>query len=124
MSETLEKRAPGDKALELAREIEEQWFCEIKGDWQKEVCENAVAALLRPHVQEWISVEEIDKLPANGTSVLISYGDGPWITSADFEWGYDNKPMFGLGTGKGFAWNVTHWQPLPPAPVERTKENK
>lgn len=62
----------------------------------------------------WISAK--DKLPDSGQRVLISYGAGPWVSAATFEYDMGNNPQFafdGTTPGNGYAWQVTHWQPLP-----------
>ena len=122
-----------DKALELGlaeRKIRQRF--QTHGDMAR--IDDILAALLRPHVQEWISVEEREP-PKDGREVLLQVKYragipngklvGHWQRGGhciedhppiDAGWYFWNGIMFDK------ASEPTHWQPLPPAPVERKEK--
>ena len=99
-----------DKALELADKLFEQitMFSSVLGmRIDKDRTIGRFAALPRPHVQEWISVEQ--EPPPDTADEIIGY-------KPTLDWGRRH-----ITTGKSVRHDkyYTHWQPLPPAPVAK-----
>lgn len=99
-------------ARAIARDIEDERFWNAPGFQHA-----ARAAITAYQAEAW---QPIATAPRDGTKVLLypspyyaSIGSVGWFAKRAKEWAYEGE----TGTG----CEPTHWQPLPPPPLERSE---